>query len=711
MKKLLLFTFLLTSFLFPQLKEMEVKETTQKGGIPVNRDNPEKAAIFFYTQFDDLSFWSNYGIMDIKGDPSGGKYIVIVEPVRQTIEVRRKGYKTEMLKINSLSPMEVLYYEVLPKKEEGIGGITEMAITVQATPGDAKITLDGAPFQNNVSTKVSFGKHRLRVEKAGYATVDQEIIVSTERNLFPVELQKVSLSPVTIKSLPPDATVYIDNEMKGTTELGFFLYSGSYDLRIELPGYITVQEKITVRPSTNNSDNLFSYNLTKNKGFLSLQITPSSATVLIDGEGKPFSSRIELTPGTYNLTVKANQYSSFTEQITIKLGETLSRVINLEKNTGKLLLTTNPQDATVKVNKEIKRGGEFEMTPGVYEVEISADACYPEIFTVSIEKEKTVEKTIKLKQKTGTLQFTVKPLSAKSTLFKNGIEKYSWEGIKIIDPIIEGEYDLVIKANGYKTFNKKIKIKEGMTTTEDVKMVEGSDIPLEMVFVEGGKFLMGSDDGLTDEKPLHWVTLDGFWIGKYEVTQEHWESVMGANYWKFKGSKRPCDGVSWFEAVEFCNKLSEKEGLNQAYSGSGNNIICNFNANGYRLPTEAEWEFAARGGIKSKGYKYSGSNEVEKVGWFRKNSGGTTSEVGAKLPNELGLFDMSGNVWEWCWDRYSEYNSSNASNPSGSNTGSSRVLRGASIDYDADNCRVTGRGGSPPSVDYFGNGFRLVRTK
>lgn len=710
MKKLLLFTFLLTQILLPQLKEMEVKPTENRGQIPIFRDHPDKAAMIFYTQFDNLSFYSSYGIIETTGDQKGGKYILIIEPTRQAIEVRCSGFRTEIIKLGDIQPRDVLYYEVLPKKEEEIQGVSELAITIQTTPVDAIVTLDGAPFPNNVSTKVALGKHRLRVEKAGYSTIDQEIIVSPEKNLFPVELQKVSLSPVTIKSIPPDAAVYVDNDLKGTTELGFFLYSGDYDLRIELPGFLTVQEMIKIRHSTSNSDNLFSYKLTKNKGFLSLQVIPSSATILINGEEKPYSSKMELTPGAYTLTVKANQYSSFNEKIEIKLGETLTKVVNLEKNTGQLVLKTDPPNATVKVNKEIKKGGNIELTPGVYEVEISAESCYPEIFTINVQKGTTVEKSVKLRQKTGAFQFTVKPLSAKSTLSKNGVEILTWEGIKIIDPIIEGEYDLVVKAKGYRTITKKIKIKEANTIKEDVILKEGVDASKGYILVEGGTFIMGNDDGLSDEEPTHQVTVASFWMAKYEVTQEIWKSVMGTNPSGFPGNTRPVEQVSWFNAVEFCNKLSEKEGLKKAYSGSGDYIACDFNSNGYRLPTEAEWEYAARGGVSATDIQFSGSSSIVEVAWYSNNTV-APHDVGTKKPNQLGIYDMSGNVSEWCWDWYGAFSSSNQINPRGSSSGTGRVHRGGNWSSLAGSCRATYRGRNDPAQRDNSGGFRIVRTE
>ncbi len=231
----------------------------------------------------------------------------------------------------------------------------------------------------------------------------------------------------------------------------------------------------------------------------------------------------------------------------------------------------------------------------------------------------------------------------------------------------------------------------------------------EMVYVEGGAFQMGSDTGGDDEKPVHSVTVSSFYMGKYPVTQKEWQAVMGSNPSRFTGDKSPVESITWYQAVEFCNKLSQKEGLTPAYTINGTNVSCNWNADGYRLPTEAEWEFAARGGKLSKGYSYSGSNNLDEVGWYDSNSSRQTKDVGTKRANELGIYDMSGIVWEWCWDWYGDYSSSAETNPRGATSGSCRVVRGGcwgGYDY---GCQVARRGYVDPDDSYDIFGFRLSR--
>ncbi|MDD3501687.1 MAG: bifunctional serine/threonine-protein kinase/formylglycine-generating enzyme family protein [Candidatus Cloacimonetes bacterium] len=233
-----------------------------------------------------------------------------------------------------------------------------------------------------------------------------------------------------------------------------------------------------------------------------------------------------------------------------------------------------------------------------------------------------------------------------------------------------------------------------------------------MIYIEGGTFNMGSNDRNTDEKPIHSVTLSSFYIGKYEVTQRVWQEVMGDNPSIYKGDNRPVENITWYEAVEFCNKLSKKEGLRIAYTINGYDVSCNWSANGYRLPTEAEWEYAASGGNKSNGYTYSGSNNIGDVAWYKSNSDNQSHDVGTKAANELGIYDMSGNVWEWCWDWYnsSYYSSSPSSNPRGPYYGSRRVFRGGSWHLYDGNCCVAFRNYSSPGDSYSSMGLRLVRT-
>lgn len=215
----------------------------------------------------------------------------------------------------------------------------------------------------------------------------------------------------------------------------------------------------------------------------------------------------------------------------------------------------------------------------------------------------------------------------------------------------------------------------------------------EMVLVEGGSFQMGSERFSAAEKPIHTVKLSSFNIGKYEVTQAQWKAVMGINPSNNFGCDNcPVENISWNDAQNFIRELNKLTGKN------------------YRLPTEAEWEFASKGGIRSKGYIYSGSNDINSVAWFRDNSGGNTHVSGGKEANELGIYDLSGNVWEWCFDWYDGYNSYSQTNPTGSDDSSNllRVLRGGSFDHSNISCSCAFRDGFGPNGKGEMFGFRLV---
>ncbi len=265
---------------------------------------------------------------------------------------------------------------------------------------------------------------------------------------------------------------------------------------------------------------------------------------------------------------------------------------------------------------------------------------------------------------------------------------------------------------------------------------------------EGGTFKMGSPDdeekAEADEKPQHDVTVSQFYISKYETTHAEYieflnsaevaadgrkdgielidmaditiavENIEGKFRFKdgvtiFPTSDTPVANVTWYGAVEYANWLSNQAGLTPVYTINGTSVTPSWDANGYRLPTEAEWEYAARGGASSKGYTYAGSHSVGEVGWYSSNSGGgSTHPVGQKKDNELGLYDMSGNVSEWCWDWKGGYSNESQTNPDGLSTGAFRVRRGGSGQDNADNLRPANRGMNRPDYSSSSLGFRLV---
>ena len=266
-------------------------------------------------------------------------------------------------------------------------------------------------------------------------------------------------------------------------------------------------------------------------------------------------------------------------------------------------------------------------------------------------------------------------------------------------------------------------------------------VPEGFVLVEAGTFQMGSNEGLESNKPVHEVTITTpFYMGKYEVTQAEYEkycsdggSSPSSDYGD--GDNYPAYYVSWYDAIVYCNKRSMAERLTPCYSISDstnpdewgsvptssndtwNSVECNWNANGYRLPTEAEWEYAARAGDNTvDSLTYSGTSDVDELGdyaWYYDSANdNTTHEVGTKLHNAFGLCDMSGNVWEWCWNWFTwsyDTEAEGGSDPTGTSAGSHRVYRGGGWAYFSDGCAVSYRGGCTPYGRYSDLGFRVVR--
>ncbi len=288
-----------------------------------------------------------------------------------------------------------------------------------------------------------------------------------------------------------------------------------------------------------------------------------------------------------------------------------------------------------------------------------------------------------------------------------------------------GEYSLEF-FNRYAGIRKDIELSSHAPGNISISQSELIPYAHDMLYVPGGSFFLGSQfiDRPEHERPRHEVWLSPFLIGCTEVTQSLWQSVMGSNPSVRSGAKLPVTNVHWYEVLEFCNKLSIKEGftpcykINKGFPDANNvsdfdslrySVFFNPDANGYRLPTEAEWEYAARCGDNANRLQYSGSNRINDVAWYDQNSDKKVQEVAKKQPNTFELYDMSGNVLEWCWDWWGPYSEEEAVNPTGVRSGNYRVIRGGGWISPSDLCICTSRGGNSPHASGKDLGFRLVR--
>lgn len=282
-------------------------------------------------------------------------------------------------------------------------------------------------------------------------------------------------------------------------------------------------------------------------------------------------------------------------------------------------------------------------------------------------------------------------LSSEQEHIINKLKELTEKNKQLEDELKKQEQTQTQNANIKPTPDVKNALKTEHKSSKFTETVNG--VSFDMIAVQGGTFMMGSPE--TERERLsvegqHNVTLSSYYIGKFVVTQELWKAVMGNNNSYFKGFNLPIENVSWDDCQQFIHKLNQ------------------LTSKKYSLPTEAQWEYAARGGIMSNGYIFAGSNNLNDIAWHLGNSGGKTNTVGQKNPNELGLYDMCGNVWEWCLDWYESYSDDFQINPIGPSYGSMRVFRGGSWFNLSDNCRVAYRNSVIPNYKYYYLGLRLV---
>lgn len=412
----------------------------------------------------------------------------------------------------------------------------------------------------------------------------------------------------------------------------------------------------------------------------------------------------------------------------------------IEQKKQALIIKYSPSSATVLVDNKMVRGtngvAKVVLPVGQHSYIVASDGYESEEGTVKLKAAAPSNLQITLSKETNTISTSTNDVATQH-IVRNQIVKFSGKvvdinGQPVIGAVVEEtgtknisvtdiDGNFIIKAKSSSitvtvTFlgcvPKQVKLTEG--TKEEITLIEETykkqpsssassitipvkdGISIEMVKVEGGTFMMGATPEMknswTEERPIHQVTLtNDYYIGKYEVTQSLWCALMDNNPSYFKGDNLPVEQVSWDDCQKFINKLNDITGRK------------------FRLPTEAEWEYAARGGKKSRGYQYSGSNKISDVAWYSSNSEHKTQPVGLKFANELGLYDMSGNVDEWCFDRFGFYSALSQTNPLGADDGICRVYRGGSWEQTAGFCRSSDRSNYGTSKNRIYNlGFRLA---
>ena len=441
----------------------------------------------------------------------------------------------------------------------------------------------------------------------------------------------------------------------------------------------------------------------------------------------PLNNR-EMSSGVYTLRVQKEKYKDYSTTITIEDGKTTTIRPSLEANFAQVTLTTNEgADIYVDGNRlgTTRWTGTLEL--GEHSVETRQASHHSAYTNVRITPQ-SAGQTITLNN----------PLPIYGSLIVDGspvdVDVYV-DGKKVgtspffVSELLIGTHKIRLEKDGYDQQEKTVQIAENQESMLDftltktiakapvvpaapqggaIETITVKGVSFNMIKVQGSTFTMGAtaeqgSDADSDEKPMHQVTLSDYYIGETEVTQELWQAVMGTTiqYQAKKGAygstslygvgnSYPMYYISWDDCQTFVTKLNQLTGKN------------------FRLPTEAEWEYAARGGQKSRGYKYAGSNILSDVAWYSDNSGSQIHPVKQKQANELGLYDMSGNVWEWCQDWYDSYRSNAQTNPTGPSSGVYRVYRGGGWNYSASGCRVAVRYGDTPGGRNCFLGFRVV---
>ena len=456
--------------------------------------------------------------------------------------------------------------------------------------------------------------------------------------------------------------------------------------------------------------------------FYALTVSPKDAKVSIDGVLQSSSSDGEysamLPYGSHTYKVEAGGYISKSGSFTISSSDMTPINVSLVSAMASVSVTCPTPAVSLFVDK--KSVGTIPWTgslkEGMHLIEAKKDGYRSQQRTINLSQQQKLDVAFdELAAIQGNLSVNYKPFGA--DVYVDG--KKVGQSPRVFNGLLVGNHKVEIKKDGYGKDSKIVNILEGqtatlagvLTTNTTASSTTGSSlsgntitipvkdgISFEMVRVEAGTFAMGATPEMKDpfnwEKPVHQVTqTNDYYIGKYEVTQALWQAVMGNNPSDFKGDNLPVENVSWNDCQEFLSKLNSITGKT------------------FRLPTEAEWEYAARGGKKRRGYQYSGSSNLSDVAWYwvnSVNSDSKTHAVGSKQANELGIYDMSGNVLEWCQDWYGFYSSSSQLNPTGATSGSYRVSRGGSWNNGARLCRSSYRDCNSPDYrdDYLG--FRLV---
>lgn len=653
---------------------------------PVTDPNGQTCALI-KVETTQTGFGFDTGVIQVvKTEQKIGEVWVYVQPRVKKITIMHQDYE----------PVRDYYFPTGALKEATVyllklrtAGAPEQAASTQQRSGFLIINSEpqGAEvWLNNESTgevtpfrrKLAIGDempYRLSLplyhDEAGMVTVDQ-----------PRKELQFALRPafgsVTVTSTPSGALVFLDEKQVGQTPLTLDrIASGSHSLRLQAPQYAVERRNVSVADGQTAN---VAVTLAARFAEITVQ-APQGAVVTVDGDRKGSGTLSwRQGEGLCDIVVSMVGHRDARRQLEVVAGRAQTVQLTPQPIYGSASVDSDLMDAEIWID-----GKQYGVTPNVVErllvgshtlvLKKSGYADLQQQFSVEEGKEASLSvklpagRSVQFTSEKPGMQIIVdgKKLGTTPLTAVVGIGHHSVSAMRGGDIIDVRDLDITSAGApltmAFRDFNQTFTV---------------NGVQFTMVEVGGGTFTMGAtseqgSDAWDEEKPAHEVTLSDYYIGQTEVTQALWEAVMGSNPSDSKGGNLPVERVSWDDCQVFIQKLNQLTGKQ------------------FRLPTEAEWEYAARGGRKSRGYKYAGGNNIDSVAWCDGNSGNETHPVATKQANELGIYDMSGNVLEWCSDWCGDYTSSSQSDPQGSSSGSFRVIRGGCYYNFARNCRVSYR--------------------
>ena len=684
--------------------------TANLAGTSVEDQNGQKCALL-RIQTTEKGFTFDVGVLGIQkvDDSKVGEIWVYVPAGVRRITIRHQQLgtlKDYTFPINIASSktynmqLTTAHVETIVKPT-----VTQQYVRFSVVPNDAIVEFDGDILETNagVATKrKAFGTYNYTVQSRLYHTQTGQVTVNDPKNRHEVH---VELKPAFGYIEVPDqdklkgARVFLDNEYIGTAPFkSERIASGSHQVRLVQNMYSPVSQAITI---ADGQTHRFAPSLSADFATLTLSVD-GNAEIWINDQLKGKGTWTgDLATGDYQIESRLASHRSTRRELAVT-PEFTGQTITLTAPSpiyGTLDINSTPTDADIYID-----GTKVGTTPmllpecliGQHTIKISKPGHSD--YTTTINLDESATQDINCRLESGRPITITAPEGADIYIDNQKAATTRYEG-----NLAYGDHTIYAAQAGKKTDVRTLNVPMGSGALQTINLafmeaktftVKG--VQFTMMPVEAGTFTMGATSEQVnpygDEKPTHQVTLtNNYYIGQTEVTQALWKAVMGSNPSNFKGDNRPVEKVSWNDCQTFITKLNKRTGQN------------------FRLPTEAEWEYAARGGKKSQGYQYSGSNNLNEVAWYTDNSSSHTHDVATKRPNELGVYDMSGNVWEWCQDWYGSYSSTSQTNPTGPTSGwSYRVFRGGRWYDGARNCRSSNRSGNSPGGTYGDVGLRLV---